>query len=151
MRTSRKILLGPPLVLVLAAGGIAVWVWEPWNPIRESACRHITKGMTWDQVEAVLGKPTTGLRGEYPRNIRGIGTGPETGKAEWLANGDKIVVTFAIRPPDWSADTRSYRMRGRKRIVLLDRGDVAGGVAAVEFIPTDQPAFRQGICDWLSW
>ncbi len=43
-------------LLVLAAVGFFLWVWEPWNPINAWNSRRIVRGMIMDEVEAILGK-----------------------------------------------------------------------------------------------
>ncbi len=59
MRKSRKIWGGTALVPLLVVGGFLVWVWQPWNPITRGNCRRINRGMTMEEVKAILGEPTS--------------------------------------------------------------------------------------------
>ncbi len=84
MRTSQKLLLALALALVLAAGGYAVWLLEPWNPITYENYERITDGMMLAAVEAILGGPgQKKMDGPDCQNVR-----------HWRGGGNILWVSF---------------------------------------------------------
>jgi hypothetical protein len=59
MKKSGKICRWTALVLLLALGGFLVWIWEPWNAITRDNFRRIHRGMPMEEVEAILGEPSS--------------------------------------------------------------------------------------------
>lgn len=88
MRTSRAVLLGAILILLVLAGASAVWLWEPWNPVSWRNYERVNHGMMRAEVEAIFGRSVRA----GPLGF-GVG-GSDVWVEEWEGSGNRMIVVY---------------------------------------------------------
>jgi hypothetical protein len=87
-RVMTGIVVGSISLPVAALVALVLWVLEPWNPVTEAKCNQIKRGMTQEQVEAILGKP----RVSFPAESYGQTVGKDL---VWTTRGKAFVVLIS--------------------------------------------------------